>query len=628
MAQNLEFKSPGTSKDSFQNEISKDIKNIRSDNKLYIPADKTTNTYKVSLETYDNLLNQNIQKDYKKTTVAKANTLLKKDIKIAKNLDLDDRIEVEAKSESYITLKDHKDEFRKNPKCRLINPNKSNIGKVSKQILQKINNSIRSTQKLSQWRSTQDVILWFKDIPNKNKQHFIQFDICEFYPSISVELLSDALGWASNVTKISTLDREVIMAAKNTLLYNSNSPWCKKTQPDFFDVTMGSYDGAETCEIVGLFILSKLKLHGIDLGLYRDDGLACSAKPKREIDNIKKKIQKTFNDLGLNITIEANSTFVDFLDVTFDLKTGLYKPFLKPNNTLQYVHTSSNHPKHIIENIPKGVEKRLSMLSSNEDIFRKAIPPYQEALNKAGHTYNLSYRPPPDPQQQPKRRNRKRKILWFNPPFSKTVKTKIGKQFFDILDKCFPPSNPLSKIFNRHTVKLSYSCMPNIEKITSGHNKKLLKKGNPPQRNCSCRDKNNCPVQNKCLTNDVIYQATVTRQDNQKTETYIGLTARTFKERWNTHKTSFRLQSHQTETKLSTYIWDLKQEGVDFELTWRIVAKTTSYSPSTKKCWLCTKEKYFIIYEPNMASLNKRHEFFTPCPHKSKYKLCNQKFPT
>ena len=98
--------------------------------------------------------------------------------------------------------------------------------------------------------------------------------------------------------------------------------------------------------------------------------------------------------MGLKITIDANLSTVDFLDVTLELKTGLYKPYMKPNNTLQYVHTSSNHPKHIIDNIPKGVERRLCQISSNEDVFLKAIPPYQEALHRAGHTYELKYTPP------------------------------------------------------------------------------------------------------------------------------------------------------------------------------------------------------------------------------------------
>ena len=106
---------------------------------------------------------------------------------------------------------------------------------------------------------------------------------------------------------------------------------------------------------------------------------------------------QNFQVCGFDKTIYVNLKSVDFLDVTFELPTGMHKPFLKPNNIIQYVHTSSNHPRHIIENIPKGVEDRISMLSSNEEIFQDAIPPYQEALDRAGHSYTLNYKPPPDP---------------------------------------------------------------------------------------------------------------------------------------------------------------------------------------------------------------------------------------
>ena len=132
-------------------------------------------------------------------------------------------------------------------------------------------------------------------------------------------------------------------------------------------------------------------------------------------------------------------------------------------------------------------------------------------------------------------------------------------------------------------------------------------------------------MNNECLTKDVIYQATVQSSDTSEIETYIGLTSKTFKERWNNHKTSFRLENHQNESKLSVHIWDLKRQQIDYELKWRIIAKTNSYSPSSKKCWLCVKEKYYILFEPKMATLNKRHEFFTPCLHKAKFKLNKQK---
>ena len=111
---------------------------------------------------------------------------------------------------------------------------------------------------MNQWRSTQEVLSWFKNIQNKQKNHFIQFDIVEFYPSITEQLLCEALDWAESQVNISKLDREIILAAKSTLLYNDSVPWCKQGNQRFFDVTMGSYDGAETCELVGLYILFKL----------------------------------------------------------------------------------------------------------------------------------------------------------------------------------------------------------------------------------------------------------------------------------------------------------------------------------------------------------------------------------
>ena len=97
-----------------------------------------------------------------------------------------------------------------------------------------------------------------------------------------------------------------------------------------------------------------------------------------------------------------------------------------------------------------------------------------------------------------------------------------------------------SKIFNRHTLKLSYSCMPNMKSIISSHNKHVLSNANAPTPQpdtCNCRKKSDCPLEGKCLQTNVIYQATVTTET--ATETYVGL-ATNFKERYRNHKTSFR----------------------------------------------------------------------------------------
>jgi hypothetical protein len=86
---------------------------------------------------------------------------------------------------------------------------------------------------------------------------------------------------------------------------------------------MGSFDGAETCELFGSFLLSKLEpFCGNDIGLYRDDGLAIFNKTSREIECIKKQICSTFSHHNLKLTIEANKKCVNFLDITLDLRTA------------------------------------------------------------------------------------------------------------------------------------------------------------------------------------------------------------------------------------------------------------------------------------------------------------------
>ena len=92
----------------------------------------------------------------------------------------------------------------------------------------------------------------------------------------------------------------------------------KKNNPNF-DVGMGSFDGAENCELVGLFLLSQLQHLNINIGLYRDDGLAVSNLTRKQTETVKQNICKIFDLNGLKITIEANMKSVDFLDITMDL---------------------------------------------------------------------------------------------------------------------------------------------------------------------------------------------------------------------------------------------------------------------------------------------------------------------
>ena len=113
---------------------------------------------------------------------------------------LEKRIEQHGQHQSFITLKDHKDDFQNNRKCRLINPAKSEIDIVSKYYIEKVNKNIRRGIKVNQWCKAQEVISWFKGIKNKENISFTKFGIVDFYPLISKDLLTNAINFASTIT--------------------------------------------------------------------------------------------------------------------------------------------------------------------------------------------------------------------------------------------------------------------------------------------------------------------------------------------------------------------------------------------------------------------------------------------
>ena len=122
-----------------------------------------------------------------------------------------------------MTLKDHKVNFENDPKCRLINPAKPEIGIISKHYFERINNKSREKIQMNQWRNTKSVIEWFKAIKNKSKSSFIKFDIAEFYLSISKELLSKAIEYAQSVTTIEEKVIKTIYHARKSLLFNKDN---------------------------------------------------------------------------------------------------------------------------------------------------------------------------------------------------------------------------------------------------------------------------------------------------------------------------------------------------------------------------------------------------------------------
>ena len=135
---------------------------------------------------------------------------------------------------------------------------KNELGKVSKLIIEKVNEKLISEFHFNQWKNTNSVLKWFIDISNKNDCSFIQLDIKEFYPSINEDILTNAIQFAKLHTTIDDKDLRLIMHCRKSLLFFGNETWKKKSTESCFDVTMGSFDGAGICELVGLYIQSNL----------------------------------------------------------------------------------------------------------------------------------------------------------------------------------------------------------------------------------------------------------------------------------------------------------------------------------------------------------------------------------
>jgi predicted membrane-bound spermidine synthase len=196
---------------------------------------------------------------------------------------------------------------------------------------------------------------------------FLTFDIVEFYPSITQDLLEKVIRWAKTMTTITDEQESIIYHARNSLLLHNNTPWVKTNNDTMFDVTMGSFDGAEICDLVGLFLLINLakKFGNKFVGLYRDDGLAIiKSKSATVADKVRKEMHKIFKSHGLRITAEINHHTVNFLDITLNLSDETDAPYIKPNNVPLYIHSNSNHPPTIIKQIPTSINKTFTKLTN------------------------------------------------------------------------------------------------------------------------------------------------------------------------------------------------------------------------------------------------------------------------
>ena len=162
--------------------------------------------------------------------------------------------------------------------------------------------------------------------------------------------------------------------------------------------------------------------------------------------------------------------------------------------------------------LPNSIEERLSRNSSDEKIFKKKPKKqYEDALRKCEYDISLQFKTPQERKSNSTRR--KRNIIWFNPPYSRNVTTNVANKFLRLIDKHFPKGSKLHKIFNKNTLKVSYSCTENLSRIIKGHNKRITSEKQEPNPDCNCRIKEKSPVQGKCRTNNAIYKCLIQAPD-------------------------------------------------------------------------------------------------------------------
>ena len=165
--------------------------------------------------------------------------------------------------------------------------------------------------------------------------------------------------------------------------------------------------------------------------------------------------------------------------------------------------------------------------------------------------------------------------------------------------------------------------MSNVRSIITSHNTRIIRRSqsqNINADNCNCRNTHACPLQNKCMSKDIVYKATVITNNTQDTKHYIGMTSLTFKERYRNHIKSFTHKKYSNETELSKHVWHLKQNKADFTIKWSIIKKSIFYTGGSRRCNLCLEGKLSILREKDnsIACLTKDRKSFRPA-NKNKF---------
>ena len=152
---------------------------------------------------------------------------------------------------------------------------------------------------------------WFKKIKRKEDYTFVKYDVDTYYPDISAGLFKKALEFGRKYVDISENEEKVLWHARRGFTVWKKEVWAKIKESEF-DVAIGSPDGAEVAEFVGLYLLSKVSKILPESGLYRDDGAGLTKATGPQVSRLEKKLHATFKEEGLKITTEVNIKSINF----------------------------------------------------------------------------------------------------------------------------------------------------------------------------------------------------------------------------------------------------------------------------------------------------------------------------
>ena len=279
---------------------------------------------------------------------------------------------------------------------------------------------------------------------------------------------------------------------------------------------------------------------------------------------------------------------------------------------------------------------------------------HQRELKRAGHEIDLSQndglfgikRIIENEGRKAANYRERQKVIYFNPPWSSSVATKLGKRFLQLVTMKLTNNKTLANYginLNRRNIKISYSTLGNLHQIIKNSNQKLLnrttksdesakkclKESQTLKKTCNCRIRADCPLNGNCMQSNVVYKVKVEALPKKKTSqkfkfnrisNYMGSTYN-FKERYNSHIRSFKDGYNGNTNTLITHIRKLKAQNIEYKLNWQIIGQTAALN-NNGICQLCQLEKYKIMFNNEVNLLNQRNEIMSACRHKQRSNGC------